>query len=171
MWNGPLWGAGFTSETRIANRLNKIVGPELFASFREAIYQNFITEEDIEMIANLGFNCVRVPFDHTVLKEANSCGGDAAPGWEYLDRLIDWCGKKGIYSLFEPRKRFGSGFAVKALKEFPQSVRAAYLVPDPEMVEILTCFRGSSSEGLDGTVEKRQGSRPFPKRTGAKEEE
>ena len=52
-WNGPLWGVGLTSETQIKDKLVKLVGEEEFQTFRRNIYERFITERDIEMIARL----------------------------------------------------------------------------------------------------------------------
>ena len=100
MWNGTLWGAGLTSEKHLAARIEKLVGSEEAERFRKAVYDNFITEKDIEMIASLGLNTVRVPFNHTVL-ERNGKPDDAAPGWLYLDRLLDWCERHGVYVVLD----------------------------------------------------------------------
>ena len=100
MWNGPLWGAGLTSETKIRHRLEALVGAEEIARFEKAVYDTFISERDIEMIAELGLNVVRVPFNHTVL-EIDEKVDDAAPGWFYLDRLLDWCEKHGVYVVLD----------------------------------------------------------------------
>jgi hypothetical protein len=100
MWNGSLWGAGLASETKIADRLEGLVGKEEAARFRQAVYDNFISERDIEMIADLGLNVVRVPFNHTVL-ETDGVIDASAPGWAYLDRLLDWCEKHEVYVVLD----------------------------------------------------------------------
>jgi aryl-phospho-beta-D-glucosidase BglC (GH1 family) len=100
MWNGPLWGAGLVSETKLSERIEGLVGREEAARFRKAVYDTFITERDIEMIADLGFNVVRVPFNHTVL-EKNRAVDDSAPGWFYLDRLLNWCEKHQVYVVLD----------------------------------------------------------------------
>lgn len=100
MWNGPLWGAGLTSETTITGRIEGLVGKEEVARFRKAVYDTFITERDIEMIADLGLNVVRVPFNHTVL-EKDGAIDDSAPGWAHLDRLLDWCEKHEVYVVLD----------------------------------------------------------------------
>ena len=101
MWNGPLFGAGLTSETKITNRLEKMAGKEETEKFRTAIYENFITEKDIEMIADFGFNVVRVPFNHTVLEDENPIEAYTAIGWKYLDNLMDWCEKYKVYVVLD----------------------------------------------------------------------
>ncbi len=100
MWNGTLWGAGLTSETKITDRIEGLVGEEEAARFRKAVYDSFISERDIEMIADLGLNVVRVPFNHTVL-EKDGAIDSSAPGWAYLDRLLDWCEKHEVYVVLD----------------------------------------------------------------------
>lgn len=101
MWNGPLWGAGLTSETHITRRLEQMAGKQQTDLFRTAIYENFITEGDIRMIAEMGLNSVRVPFNHTVLEDDNPLESYTAPGWKYLDRLIEWCEKYHVYVVLD----------------------------------------------------------------------
>ena len=100
MWNGPLWGTGLNPETHIRNRLKALVGEAETARFEKAIYDTFITERDIQMIARLGLNVVRVPFNHTVL-ERNGKVDYSAPGWAYLDRLLRWCEKHKVYVVLD----------------------------------------------------------------------
>lgn len=101
MWNGPLWGAGLTSETKITGRLEKMAGKTETEKFRTAIYENFITEKDIAMIADIGFNVVRVPFNHTIFEDGSPPGHYTAIGWKYLDNLLDWCEKHEVYVILD----------------------------------------------------------------------
>ncbi|KAA3651223.1 MAG: hypothetical protein DWP95_00760 [Proteobacteria bacterium] len=101
MWNGTLWGAGLTSETTITKRLEKMAGKEQTRIFRTHIYDHFIVEKDIEMIARLGLNTVRVPFNHTVLEDENPLDEYTAEGWKYLDRLLTWCERHNIYVVLD----------------------------------------------------------------------
>lgn len=101
MWNGTLWGTGFTSETKITERLEKLVGHEETEKFRQEIYNNFITEEDISQIAKMGFNVVRVPFNHTILEDDNEPYVYKKSGWKHLDNVLDWCEKNKIYAVLD----------------------------------------------------------------------
>lgn len=101
MWNGTLWGAGLTSETKITQRLEKMAGEKETEIFRTAIYDNFITERDIEMIAEIGLNSVRVPFNHTILEDENPLEDYTARGWRYLDNLMTWCERHNIYVILD----------------------------------------------------------------------
>ncbi len=97
MWNGPLWGTGLNSETHIYKKIVELVGEEEAARFRQAVYDSFFTEADVKLMADMGFNVMRVPFNHTVLED------DARPyfykesGWRLLDRLFEWGEKHGVY--------------------------------------------------------------------------
>ncbi len=82
-----LWGAGLTSETKITNRLEEMAGKANTEKFRTAVYENYITEKDIELIAELGLNVVRVPFNHTILEDSNPLENYTARGWKYIDNL------------------------------------------------------------------------------------
>ncbi|MGB5434568.1 MAG: cellulase family glycosylhydrolase [Maribacter sp.] len=101
MWNGPLWGAGMTSETKITNRLEAMAGKSHTDKFRTAIYENYITEKDIETIAGLGLNVVRVPFNHTVFEDSNPLENYTARGWKYIDNLLDWCERHKVYVVLD----------------------------------------------------------------------
>lgn len=89
MWEGWIWGAGFESETKIRNRLEALVGPEELKRFEKGIYENFITEQDIQEISQMGFNVVRVPVNHTFLEDTDNL--------IILDNLLSWCEKYNIY--------------------------------------------------------------------------
>ena len=93
-WEGWIFGKGIlTSETTILTRLEKVVGVPHTEEFRSRIYENFITEDDIQRIAGAGFNCVRVPL-HRSLFEADR-------GWKLLDRLLGWCERHRVYVVLD----------------------------------------------------------------------
>jgi aryl-phospho-beta-D-glucosidase BglC (GH1 family) len=100
-WNGPLWGVGLTSETTISNKLEQLAGAGEFQAFRKGIYDNFITERDIEIIAGLGLNVVRVPINHHILESPSGAPDYEAAGWEYLDRLLEWCEQHEVYVVLD----------------------------------------------------------------------
>jgi hypothetical protein len=133
MWSGTLWGAGLTSETKLQERIEGLVGAEEAARFRKAVYDTFITERDIEMIAELGFNVVRVPFNHTVLEKDGEIDS-SAPGWGYLDRLLDWCEQHEVYAVLD-------------LHAVPGG-QSGHFVADPDRVQVW-----KSEDNLQRTVD------------------
>ncbi len=100
-WHGLLWGGGFQSETEMSAALEDLVGAEHAHRFKRRVYENFVTKRDIRMIARMGFNTVRVPFNYRMLES------DARPfeykqeGWALLDRLIEWCERYGVYVVLD----------------------------------------------------------------------
>lgn len=101
MWNGTLWGAGLTSETAIAAKLTDLVGEQGALQFRQQVYQHFITERDIELIAQMGFNVVRVPFNHTILEDDAQPHQYKESGWAMLDQLLTWCEAHRVYVVLD----------------------------------------------------------------------
>ncbi len=99
MWEGWIWGGGFTAETKIMENLETIAGVEATDSFRLNIYTNFITEADIKAISEMGLNVVRIPINHNALEQVFE--GGKIHGWEILDRVIGWCKKYHVYAVLD----------------------------------------------------------------------
>lgn len=57
---------------------------------------SFITRSDIDRIAGLGFNSVRVPLHRDLFIDPKT-GAHRDEGFYWLDRLLDWCRPHGIY--------------------------------------------------------------------------
>jgi Cellulase (glycosyl hydrolase family 5) len=93
-WIGVISGSGLTSETHMLEELTKLVGPEETERFRQATYAEFTTEADIQAIAALGLNTVRVPINHRAIEQGQS-------GWQHLDNLMTWCERHNVYVMLE----------------------------------------------------------------------
>ena len=50
MWEGWIWGGGFTKEKIMFEGIEKKIGYTEAANFRDSVYANFITESDIKKI-------------------------------------------------------------------------------------------------------------------------
>lgn len=100
-WNGTLWGAGLVSETTILNRLKTLVGDKEVENFQKEIYKTFIREDDIKKISELGFNVVRIPFNHTILEDDSHPYKYKESGWELLDNILAWCEKHKVYAVLD----------------------------------------------------------------------
>ena len=101
MWNGTLWGAGLTSQTHIAKKLVELVGEEEAQRFTNQIYRNFITQRDVEMIADMGFNVVRLPVNHSLLEDDTNPYQYKEAGWKILDEFLDWCEIHKVYVVLD----------------------------------------------------------------------
>ncbi len=97
LWEGWIWGAGFKSETDVKAGLKQLLPPADYAKFLSDYYSNFITEDDIALLAKGGFNCVRLPFNHRLFTAEAGADG----GFPVLDNLIGWCRKYGVYVVLD----------------------------------------------------------------------
>jgi len=60
---------------------------------RTALRNSWLNEADFDHIRAAGFNCVRLPFLYDLLDEPD--------GLNWLDRAIDWAGKRSIYVILD----------------------------------------------------------------------
>lgn len=109
-WNGWVWGGGVVPESTMLERLDDLVGPAETARFRQAVYDTYITEADIAAMADLGFNVVRVQFNHLVLEDDANPFVYKQSGWNLIDRLLAWCEKYHIYVVFVMNSAPGGQF-------------------------------------------------------------
>lgn len=97
MWEGWIWGAGLDSENSMMTNLTSLVGATRRDQFISDMHDKFLALADLQAMKALGMNCIRLPFNHTILED------DAAPnvykqsGWDLLDRILDDCDRAGIY--------------------------------------------------------------------------
>ncbi len=134
LWEGWIWGAPLHvlntwghAEGAVKERLADVVGADSMCRFAAAVRERFITEADIAAIADAGFNVVRVPLNHRDFASATS------PGWNTLDRLIDWCEAHHVYAVLELHSAPGG--------------QTRYFISDPE-----PALLWESSEAQDRTV-------------------
>lgn len=71
-------------------------------------FDSFITQKDIEYIASLGFDHVRVPVDYNVLETES--GKIIESGFAYLKRCREWCEKYNLNMLIDLHECFGYSF-------------------------------------------------------------
>lgn len=98
LWEGWMWGGGFTKESVIKQRLLDLLGHEAYINFIKRYYSNFISENDIALIAKHGFNSIRVPFNYRIFNPENE---DSIDGSRIIDQLISWCKKYKLYVVLD----------------------------------------------------------------------
>ena len=102
MWQGPIWGLHWISETRITDQLTELTSTEDVERFRREVHERFIVEEDFVRMKELGANVVRIPFHYRILEDDAEPFTYEAEGWEKLDRAVEWCEKHGLYAILDP---------------------------------------------------------------------
>jgi len=93
-------GYPFTDHAYFA-ALCEVLGGARAQHYYERQYEYYLQEADIELLADCGTNCVRLPFNYRIF-ESDLLPGEYCPaGFEYFDRLVKWCRKHGLYIILE----------------------------------------------------------------------
>ena len=79
-----------------------------FDKYDKEHFDTFITEKDIEYIASLGFDHVRVPVDYIVLEDDK--GTPKEEGIKYLINCREWCEKNHLNMLIDLHECYGYSF-------------------------------------------------------------
>jgi len=90
-----------SSPRLIQTVVNELVGEDEGRRFWKAYRENYITREDIRFIKQSGFNSVRVPFSYRLFVSQDEPQKLEGPGYELLDRVVDWCRKEGLYVILD----------------------------------------------------------------------
>ncbi len=93
----------------------------------EAYYTNWLCEDDVQNVKDLGLNCIRVPFGYRMLLNDNLTRKDEAEAFKYMDQILTWCKDVGgVYVVFDLHTTPGShnGYEHSGVTEYA-SGRAA----------------------------------------------
>ena len=71
-------------------------------------YDTFITESDVDNVARLGFDHVRVPVDYNVIERGDN--DYIEEGFKYIDSCVEWCRKNGLKMIIDLHKTYGYSF-------------------------------------------------------------
>lgn len=71
-------------------------------------YESFICEADVEKIASLGMDHVRLPIDYNLLQDEQ--GGFIEENFSYIDRCLKWCERFGLNMVLDLHKTAGFSF-------------------------------------------------------------
>lgn len=70
--------------------------------------ENFIHEEDIQRIASMGCDHVRLPIDYPLIETED--GTPIEHGYDYIDRCVTWCNKYRLNMILDLHKTAGYVF-------------------------------------------------------------
>lgn len=92
----------FDRPRRIERLIASLCGAEYATSFWEKYEERYITRADIEWIASLGFNSVRLPINARRLFRFDGQKAEfIANTLKHVDNLIDWCRELGVYVILD----------------------------------------------------------------------
>jgi endoglucanase len=102
LWEGWDFSKGSDlSENTIDQGLDQLVGQAAVERFHARIYENFVTEADIQAIAGLGFNSVRLPINYRILEDDSRPYVYLDSGWRMIDQALAWCEKYNVYVVLD----------------------------------------------------------------------
>lgn len=81
--------------------VREICGTEYAKEFALKWYQTYLTEADISLMAQMGYNSVRLPVSARLFLEEEPGIHWIEDGFHILDRIFDWCEKYGIYAILD----------------------------------------------------------------------
>lgn len=89
-----------SSPRKIDELLYEMIGPDSLKAFWLNYLDSYITQEDIAYLKQIGCNHVRLPFHYKLFTDQEYMATKNA-GFTYLDRLVNWCRKEGLYVLLD----------------------------------------------------------------------
>jgi endoglucanase len=85
----------------IQTLINQLVGEDEARRFWQTYRENYITREDIRFIKQSGFNSVRIAFSYRLFVSEGEPQNLEGPGYELLDRVVDWCRREGLLVILD----------------------------------------------------------------------
>ncbi len=100
---GYMWkfGDGGDRPRKIEKIVSDLIGPEQAQRFWLAFRKHYITEADIQRIAELGFNSVRPALNARRFLTEGENPTYVDEGFELLDNLIAWCKQHDVYVIID----------------------------------------------------------------------
>jgi len=101
---GYMWQmeGAYDRPRRMEQLIETLCGAEYAASFWERYERSYITQADIEWIASLGFNSVRLPINtRRLFRFKEQSAAFVTDTLARIDQLIDWCRASGIYVILD----------------------------------------------------------------------
>ena len=78
------------------------------SSLRKEHLETFIVEKDLENIASMGADHIRLPIDYPLIETEE--GSPIEQGYDYIDRCVSWCDKYGLNMILDLHKTAGYVF-------------------------------------------------------------
>lgn len=96
------------SEKSVKAEMIRRYGKKETDNFTNAFRDNFIKEKDFRNIASLGFNCIRLPFNHKLIENQDKKFSINKSGIKLLKKAVSWCKKYNIYCILDMHAAPGS---------------------------------------------------------------
>lgn len=91
----------FDRPRRIEAVIRELTGTKYSEQFWTAFRYNYITREDIRIMAEQGYNSIRIPFNWRILMENEPGITWKEEGFQLIDRCLDWCEEFKLYAFLD----------------------------------------------------------------------
>jgi len=85
----------------IKEHIEDLIGTTNAETFYQYYHDNYVQREDIDKIAEWGFNSIRLPFHYNILTPEGSPGVYLEEGFAIIDSVISWCEANQIYLILD----------------------------------------------------------------------
>lgn len=91
----------FDRPRRMEAVIEELVGKPAADAFWRRYRERYVTEADIQMLADMGCNSVRIPINARLFVQEGPWLSFVEEGFDLLDRALDWCEKYGVYAFID----------------------------------------------------------------------
>ncbi len=91
----------FDRPRRIENVIEQLAGSAWAEKFWKQFRDSYITESDIQMMADMGYNSVRIPINSRLFLREGPGISFNEESFRLLDRVIDWCEQNRLYAFID----------------------------------------------------------------------
>lgn len=101
---GYMWTAHnsrFDRPRRIESVIRELTGTAYAERFWAQFREHYVTREDIRLMAEQGYNSVRIPINWRLLMEDEPGIAWKEEGFELIDRCLDWCEEFKLYAFLD----------------------------------------------------------------------
>ena len=86
----------------IDQMFRELVGDKATDDFWQNFKSNYVTVGDINYLASLGVNTIRLPLNYKLFTDEDYLGRNAAQdGFRIIDKIVRWCKAKHIYVILD----------------------------------------------------------------------
>ncbi|NED94297.1 glycoside hydrolase family 5 protein [Phytoactinopolyspora alkaliphila] len=89
------------TESQVRAAMKTALGEDGYRRFFDRFLRDFFTDDDAALLASLGLNCLRVPFNYRHFEDDDAPFELKETGFQQLDRLIAVCARHGIYTILD----------------------------------------------------------------------
>jgi endoglucanase len=99
MWMLHIFDNRIPDQYTLENILTERFGNSEKQRLMDVFRQNWIVEQDYDIIKSFGMNCVRLPLYHSLIEDENNPETLRSDAWKWLDFAVAAAEKRGIYTI------------------------------------------------------------------------